>query len=137
MWQGIWNVIKTPINWIIDGINALIGGLNNVKIDVPDWVPFIGGKRFGFDIPEIPRLATGTVIPANYGEFLAVLGDNKREPEIVSPISQMKQALLEALNERDGDGQTVINLNVDGDTWFSFLVKKNNQYKTMHGVSAF
>ena len=137
LWQGIWNVIKTPINWIIDGINALIGGLNNVKIDVPDWVPFIGGKRFGFDIPEIPRLATGTVIPANYGEFLAVLGDNKREPEIVSPISQMKQALLEALNERDGDGQTVINLNVDGDTWFSFLVKKNNEYKTMHGVSAF
>ena len=137
LWQGIWNVIKTPINWIIDGINALIGGLNNVKIDVPDWVPFIGGKRFGFDIPEIPRLATGTVIPANYGEFLAVLGDNKREPEIVSPISQMKQALLEALNERDGSGQTVINLNVDGDTWFSFLVKKNNEYKTMHGVSAF
>lgn len=137
LWQGIWNVIKTPINWIIDGINALIGGLNNVKIDVPDWVPFIGGKRFGFDIPEIPRLATGTVIPANYGEFLAVLGDNKREPEVVSPISQMKQALLEALNERDGSGQTVINLNVDGDTWFSFLVKKNNEYKTMHGVGAF
>ena len=137
LWQGIWNVIKTPINWIIDGINALIGGLNSIKIDIPDWVPAIGGKRFGFDIPEIPRLATGTVVPANYGEFLAVLGDNKREPEIVSPISQMKQALLEALNERDGDGQTVINLNVDGDTWFSFLVKKNNQYKTMHGVSAF
>ena len=139
LWQGIVSVVKTPINWIIDGINALIGGLNNVKIDVPNWVPVIGGKTFGFNINEIPHLATGTVVPANYGEFLAVLGDNKREPEIVSPVSQMKQALAEVLKERDGgaNGQTVINLNVDGETWFSWLVDRNNRYKITHGASAF
>lgn len=59
--------------------------------------------------PKIPRLATGTVVPANYGEFAAILGDNKREPEVVSPLSTIKQAMIEALTEvgysgrNDGD----------------------------------
>ena len=50
----------------------------------------------------LPALATGTVVPANYGEFTAVLGDNKREPEIVSPLSTMKQALREVMQETGG-----------------------------------
>lgn len=36
---------------------------------------------------EIPKLATGTVVPASHGEFLAMLGDNKRETEVVSIIN--------------------------------------------------
>ena len=59
MWQGIWNVIKTPINWIIDGINAVIGGLNSLKVDIPDWVPFVGGQTWGVNIPKIAKLAKG------------------------------------------------------------------------------
>lgn len=54
--QSIVNIVKTPINWLIDGINFFIRGINKIKI--PDWVPLIGGK--GFHIPEIPKLATGT-----------------------------------------------------------------------------
>jgi TP901 family phage tail tape measure protein len=49
------NVFKAPINFIIDGINMFLSGLNMLKI--PDWVPGIGG--FGINIPLIPRLATG------------------------------------------------------------------------------
>lgn len=100
-----------------------------------------GSNSFHFDWElHIPRLATGTVVPANYGEFLAVLGDNKREPEVVSPVSQMKQAFLEALAEGNygGNGEpAVINLNVDGETWFSWLVDRNNRYKRTHGSGAF
>lgn len=100
-----------------------------------------GSNSFHFDWKlHIPRLATGTVVPANYGEFLAVLGDNKREPEVVSPVSQMKQAFLEALAEGSygGNGEpAVINLNVDGETWFSWLVDRNNRYKRTHGSGAF
>ena len=59
LWQGIWNVIKTPINWIIDGINAVIGGLNSLKVDIPDWVPFVGGQTWGVNIPKIAKLAKG------------------------------------------------------------------------------
>ena len=59
LWQGIWNVIKTPINWIIDGINAVIDGLNSLKVDIPDWVPFVGGQTWGVNIPKIAKLAKG------------------------------------------------------------------------------
>lgn len=60
---------------------------------------------------SIPRLAAGAVIPPNR-EFMAVLGDNKRETEIVSPLSTMKQAMLEALKEAGGAGGE-INITVE------------------------
>ena len=138
LWEGIWEVIKTPINWIIDGINTIIGGLNSIAIDVPDWVPFVGGQHWGISIPEVPKLAQGTFIPANYGEFLAVLGDNKREAEVVSPISAMKQAFLEAMAERrnNDDGEQVINLYIGEEKFFTWIVGMNNRFAKQHGYSA-
>ena len=58
IWDAIKNVVKIPINWIINGLNTFISGLNNIKI--PDWVPLIGGK--GFSISKIPLLANGGTI---------------------------------------------------------------------------
>lgn len=60
--NGIWNIIKGLINSITGGINILIKGINKISFDVPDWVPGIGGKKFGFNIPEIPQLARGGII---------------------------------------------------------------------------
>ena len=57
---------KAPINWIIDGINSFIRGVNRIK--VPDWVPIVGGK--GFSIKEIPRLAAGGVLEKGQTGFL-------------------------------------------------------------------
>ena len=62
LWEGIWDVIKTPINWIIDGINYIIDGLNLLAVDIPDWVPVVGGQHWGFDIDHIPELARGGVV---------------------------------------------------------------------------
>ena len=120
VWDTFYAVVKLPINLIIGAINAMTGAIsdalnyivdavNELSFEVPDWVPGIGGEEFGFDlpnvyIPQIPKLAAGTVVPANYGEFMAVLGDNTREPEVVSPLSTMKQAVLEALVAYGGDG---------------------------------
>jgi hypothetical protein len=59
-----------------------------------------GGRSASY---SLPGLATGTVVPPNR-EFLAVLGDNKTETEVVSPLSTMKQAVLEALRESGGMG---------------------------------
>lgn len=56
--DGIKETFKIPLNYIIDGINKFIGGLNGLAI--PDWVPGVGGKSM--DIPTIPRLATGGVL---------------------------------------------------------------------------
>ena len=56
---------------------------------------------------SIPGFAEGGVVPPNK-PFLAVLGDNKRETEIVAPYSTIKQATSEAIAERGGGGTTTI-----------------------------
>ena len=53
--SGLGNIFKKPINFIIDGINTFIRGLNGLKI--PDWVPGVGG--LSLNIPTIPRLKVG------------------------------------------------------------------------------
>ncbi|MDO4863469.1 MAG: hypothetical protein Q4A05_04790 [Ruminococcus sp.] len=119
-WDAFAGIAKIPLNLLIGELNLFINGLEQIfnkisdfvgdfDIDIPSWVPGIGGKSFhldigSIDIPRIPYLAQGTVVPANYGEFLAVLGDNKREAEVVSPVSAMKKAMLEALAEAGGAG---------------------------------
>jgi phage-related protein len=72
LWDGIMNMVKAPINLVIKGLNVLIGGINKISFDVPDWVPVIGGKKFGFNIPTIQLLAKGGIVnkptPAVIGE---------------------------------------------------------------------
>ena len=55
---------------------------------------------------SIPGFATGGVVPPN-NPFLAVLGDNKQEPEVVAPYSTIKQAAGEALAEQGGSRMIV------------------------------
>lgn len=83
----------------------------------------------------LPRLASGTVVPPRAGEFAAILGDNKRETEVVSPISTMKQALKEAMLELGGTGGGDINLtvNLDGKVVYSNVVKRNRMEKNRTG----
>ena len=119
-WEDVQNIFRNVFNGIIqiaeNAINFIIDCLNKISIDVPDWVPEIGGATFGFNIDHVhlPRLAQGTVIPPRAGEFAAILGDNNREAEVVSPISAMKQAFLEALAESDNSGAQTITLKFDG-----------------------
>lgn len=51
--------IKKPVNAVIGMINSMIQALNALSFDVPDWVPVLGGKKFGFDLKEIPMLWNG------------------------------------------------------------------------------
>ena len=64
VFDSLWGIVKYPLNLIIDGLNWLIRGLNKISIGIPDWVAdLLGmkrGSKFGFNIPEIPKLATGT-----------------------------------------------------------------------------
>ena len=130
IFSGIWNFIRNTINnilsgvermanGVVDGINKMINALNSLSFDIPDWVPEIGGNSFGLHIPTIghvslPRLASGTVVPPQAGEFAAVLGDNNRETEVVSPLSTMRQALTEALAEAGVTGTQNIVLRFEG-----------------------
>lgn len=62
IFDSLWSIVKSIFNFIIRGINAVISGINKIRFDVPDWVPGIGGKRLGFNVPKIPLLAKGAVI---------------------------------------------------------------------------
>lgn len=73
IFEGIKNAFKVPINWIIDGINVFIRGLNKLKI--PDWVPGVGG--LGLNIKELSRLRIGMeYVP--YDEYPALLHKGER-----------------------------------------------------------
>lgn len=121
-WEGVKDVLKGILNVIIDivegSINRIIGALNAISFDIPDIVPGIGGKHIGFNITPVslPRLASGTVVPRQSREFAAILGDNNRETEVVSPLSTMKQAMIEALSESGfGGGNGDVYISADGD----------------------
>ncbi|NMM52155.1 hypothetical protein [Paenibacillus aquistagni] len=62
--KGTFNLIKTyakaPINFIVGLINGLIDKINGISVEIPDWVPSVGGETFGFSIPKIPEFKTGT-----------------------------------------------------------------------------
>ena len=86
---------------------------------------------------SMPRLATGTVVPPRAGEFAAILGDNKRETEVVSPLSTMKQALKEALEEtgmNGGNRDIHIDLVLNDQKFASAVYKANNQERQRVGV---
>lgn len=62
IWDALLGVVKGVINTVIDVLNGFVGGINKIGFDVPDWVPVIGGKRWGFNIPKIPKLAQGGIV---------------------------------------------------------------------------
>ena len=108
-----------------NGVNAVIDILNSLSFKVPDWVPELGGKTFGFDLPkvsapQIPLLAGGAVITQ---PTLAMMGEYQgagRNPEIVAPEDKLRGIfaeslgpLLELLTEllallRDGGDQEIV-----------------------------
>lgn len=128
--NGFIGVFEAAINGIIDGINFLISCLNKIHIDIPDWVPVIGGKSFGFNIPPVskvalPRLAEGAVIPPNR-EFMAVLGDQKSGTNIETPLETMVQAFKRAMNESGGGRSQTIILQLNGREFARVVYKANN-----------
>ena len=109
IFNGVIALVEGIINRIIQGINGIISRFNSVV----SWAADVIGTNWdGLSLISevyIPRLAQGTVVPANR-EFLAVLGDNKREPEVVSPLSTIRQAVAEALAANGGGSAEQITL---------------------------
>lgn len=97
--NGLIGMVEGFVNFFIRGINGIINGLNEIKVNIPEGVPLIGGTKFGISIPSVselklPRLATGAVIPPNR-EFMAVLGDQSRGNNIEAPENLIRQIVRE------------------------------------------
>ena len=75
--EGLVGIVKGPINAVISLVNAAIGAINNISVDVPDWVPLIGGTHFGFNLPTIPMLASG-----GFTDGLSIAGEAGTEAVI-------------------------------------------------------
>ena len=108
------NLAKAPINGVISAINWVISKINSISVTIPDWVPGVGGKTLGFNIPTIPQLAEGGVATS---PTLAEIGEGG-EPEAVMPLSKLA-ALLDEYTKKPkptggtdgqegGDGETIV-----------------------------
>lgn len=100
--SGIGNIFKTPLNWIIDGINKFISGINKIKI--PDWVPAVGGK--GINIPLIPKLAKGGIVDK---ATLAMIGEGKSAEAVIPLDNTLTKYLAEAMRQVDNNRSVVVN----------------------------
>lgn len=120
-------------NFIIDGINAFIRGVNKAFA----LIGALTGRSVSIDtLPrvELPRLAAGAVIPPNK-EFLAVLGDQKQGTNIETPLDTMVQAFRQALSEGGYSGQSTAYLVIDEDILGKVVYRLNKSESNRVGVS--
>ena len=133
-WQGAWEnvknifgaafkgltaLIKAPLNAVISLVNKAFEAIGGINISIPDWVPGLGGKEFGFNLPQIPMLAKGGVVTA---PTMAMIGEGS-EPEAVLPLSKLEELLntpQEAIGGINGGNFSVtfnptINVTVSGE----------------------
>lgn len=104
--DGISNVFKTIVNTLITGINKVISlpfkGINAALSKIKS-IEIAGAKPFDklistISIPEIPMLAQGGWVPANSPQ-LVMVGDNKREPEVITPESKIYDQVTRAIKD--------------------------------------
>lgn len=91
------NGIIGLVNMIIDAINSLFHiKFNGLQIGGVQIIPKIDTRLL--NIPKIPMLAQGAVIPPNR-EFMAILGDQKHGTNIEAPLSTIQEAVAEVMKD--------------------------------------
>ena len=144
LWDGIVSAFKTAINWIIDGLNALINGLNSIQ--PPAWLTELTGIT-GINIPTIPYLANGGNIE-QAGRVLV----GERGPEIldlpggarVTPLdnasidyTRLTEAFVAALRMVAPEMASNVVVESDTDSLVRVLVKQNSDNYKMTGRGLF
>lgn len=134
VFDSLWGIVKFPLNLIIGGINAVIRALNSISIDIPSWVPGLGGKKFGINIPEIPKLAAGGIITS---PTLAMIGEKGPEAvvplentgfvdAIASAVGSAVLAAMQAVTQMTESSDREIVMSIDGVRLARVLVPKIN-----------
>lgn len=91
---------------IIAGVLAVTAAVNSATKRANQAAQSVSKPQTSAYGTDIPGFANGGVVPPN-DPFLAVLGDNKRETEIVAPYSTIKQAAGDAFAERGGQSGVI------------------------------
>lgn len=129
--NSVIGLINGMISGVISGVNTVIKTINKLSFDVPDWVPIIGGEHWGFDFktlnaPKIPYLARGGIVNHPTGFIAGEAGK-----EVVLPLqnnTQWMQDLADFINsQRQDNGEQIINLYIDGERFFKWIIKKQEQ----------
>ena len=116
IWGGLKGLVKAPINGVISLVNMAISGLNKLQVNIPDWVPLVGGKSFGVNIPQIPMIgyATGGIATSpsicgegGYPEYVISTDPKYREQNKQNVIEAAKA--IGALNTANSNGASVRN----------------------------
>lgn len=89
------NICKGIINAVISAVNVVIDAINSISLDVPDWVPGIGGQTIGFNLDNIPYLAKGGIVTE---PTLAMIGEGSQD-EAVMPIDTMREMIAQTVAE--------------------------------------
>lgn len=89
------NICKGIINAVISAVNVVIDAINSISLDVPDWVPGIGGSTIGFNLDNIPYLAKGGIVTE---PTLAMIGEGSQD-EAVMPLDTMREMIAQTVAE--------------------------------------
>lgn len=149
-WEAAWEGLKETFGKIWDGIklvaiaavNSVIDTLNKISFTVPDWVPGLGGKYFGFNIPRIDdsgvsnntshSLSASTYHRATsgYSNYSAT------NPSLIDTGSNKLEQILENMESNSGGGDTTVTLQLDGREIYRTVVNQNTERRRA-GLPAF
>lgn len=162
-WERAWEGLKEIVHGILTGIagtfasliNTIIRALNRIQVDIPSWVPLIGGKHFGINIAEVqvPKLAGGGFVDegqlfiareagaemvGSLGGHTAVAnndqivegisaGVSSANEDVVNAIFAVAAQVIAAINEKDS------NIYMDGARVTARVTATQNSQSRMYG----
>lgn len=148
IWDGITGAIKNSVNVVIRALNTLIRGANKLSWDIPDWVPGLGGKKFGLNIPTIKTFEGGGLVNAgqlfvareagpelvgNLGSKTAVLNNDQIVEAVARGVERANASVVRAI-EKSGGAPT--KLMVDKRVLAQVVTEAINDYGRSLGYSA-
>ena len=103
------DVIRVPVNIIIgilntiarafvEVVNWIVRAINKIHVEIPSWVPFVGGKSIGFNLREvqytgIPYMANGGVVASPTLAMIGEYAGASQNPEIVTPQNILRETI--------------------------------------------
>lgn len=135
IFEGIFNAIASIIEGVLNtaasGLNNLIEKVNTVSSKIGIKIPSISVKKI-----NIPKLATGAVIPPN-APFMAMLGDQKHGTNIEAPLDTIKQAVREVVGGNSGNSPIHAHLYLDGKEVFDCMINQGRMQQAATGKNKF